>query len=261
MICHTKSASLHQRLKANTTAWHSRLDSTPALRQLIRPELTLEQYVAALRGLMLAHSEVERWLQQITDVYADVCPDDLPAYRPRVPALTADLARLATRIARTSSASDTISSGEAVRQSSSHRSPPLPVERIQLEQQAVPTAAEVCRARSRDEARAHYIGIRYVLEGATQGGKMISKRITTQLPQLQAEEAFAYWRLLDAASAGWTALSQSLARPPQHSSELAAMTAGAEAVYRCFIDAFRPTDPTAREDKAPPQPSSPLRQS
>lgn len=233
-------ASLHQQLKAATSNWHSRLDSTPALRQLIRPDLTLEQYLEALHGLMLAHTEVEQWLQQMTDACMDVCPHELPPYRPRVPALAADLTRLATRTAPWTSPSVVRPSSEASRQSNTNRSPPLPVEGVQLAQQAVPTTAEVSKAPSLDEARAHYLGIRYVLEGASQGGKMISTRVATQLPQLQAEEAFAYWTLLDAASDDWTALSQNLARAPQHSGELAAMTAGAEAVYRCFVDAFMP---------------------
>ncbi|WP_200241122.1 biliverdin-producing heme oxygenase [Lamprobacter modestohalophilus] len=230
-------SSLHQRLKANTTAWHSRLDSTPGLRQLIRPELTLTQYVAALQGLLDAHRRVEHQLQQLADDHPGICPNGLPAYRPRVPALLSDLSRLASKTDPTRTSTSTtapISAPPAI------RSAPEPAQ-----SQQSPTASALASAHSVVLAQARYLGMRYVLEGATQGGKMISARVTAQLPQLLTEQACAYWTLLDAASTDWTALARSLARPAEDAAELAAITAGAVHAYQCFLDTFDPsTNPT-----------------
>jgi len=199
----TPSISIHQQLKAKTAAWHGKLDSTPALRQLIRPELTLAQYVAALQGLLAAHGKVEQQLRQLADSAPGICPAELPAYRPRLPALRADLSRLGA-------------SGAAP------KAPRQP-----------PTA-------SVSQARAHYIGIRYVLEGASQGGKMLSTRISAQLPRLITQGAFSYWTELEAASADWAALSQYLARPATDTEALAAIINGAEIAYQGFIETFQP---------------------
>ncbi|MCF7995893.1 MAG: biliverdin-producing heme oxygenase [Chromatiaceae bacterium] len=233
----TQDTSLHQRLKANTKAWHSRLDSTPGLRQLIHPELTLTQYVAALQGLLEAHRAAEQQLQQLANSHPGVCSDGLPAYRPRVPALLSDLSRLASK-------TDPTRTTAPISASSAIRSAPEP-EPAQSQQS--PTASALASAHSVVQAQARYLGMRYVLEGATQGGKMISARVTAQLPQLLTEQACAYWTLLDAASADWTALARSLARPAEDDKELAAITAGAVQAYHCFLDAFGPS--------APPKPS------
>ncbi|WP_201218655.1 biliverdin-producing heme oxygenase [Halochromatium roseum] len=235
----TQDTSLHQRLKANTRAWHSRLDSTPGLRQLIHPELTLTQYVAALRGLLEAHRAAEHQLQQLANRHPGVCSDGLPAYRPRVPALLSDLSRLASKTIPTSTTAP-ISASSAIR--SAPKPAPEPAQ-----SQPSPTASALASAHSVVQAQARYLGMRYVLEGATQGGKMISARVTAQLPQLLTEQACAYWTLLDAASADWTALARSLARPAEDDKELAAITAGAVQAYHCFLDVFDPS--------APPKPS------
>lgn len=222
----TQDTNLHQRLKANTKAWHSRLDSTPGLRQLIHPGLTLTRYVAVLQGLLEAHRAAEHQLQQLANSHPGVCPDGLPAYRPRVPALLSDLSRLASKTDPTRTTAP-ISAPPAI------RSAPEPAQ-----SQQSPTASALASAHSVVQAQARYLGMRYVLEGATQGGKMISARVTAQLPQLLTEQACAYWTLLDAASADWTALARSLARPAEDDKELAAITAGAVQAYQCFLDIF-----------------------
>lgn len=196
------SISIHQQLKANTAVWHSKLDSTAVLRQLIRPELTLAQYVAALQGLLAAHSKVEHQLQQLAASAPEVCPAGLPAYRPRLPALRADLIRLGA------------------------------IGEIPKAPRQLPTASVT-------QARAHYIGIRYVLEGASQGGKMLSTRISAQLPQLITQGAFSYWTQLEAASDDWTALSHYLAQPATNTEALTAIITGAETAYQGFIETFQ----------------------
>ncbi|MEA3640527.1 MAG: biliverdin-producing heme oxygenase [Lamprobacter sp.] len=270
----TQDTSLHQLLKANTTAWHSRLDSTPGLRQLIRPELTLAQYVTALQGLLDAHRRVEHQLQQLVEDHPGICPNLLPVYRSRVPALLSDLSRLASKTAPTSTPSqisepssiqpepetggDAAANAErspmAANQSGHQSHLPYPYQPAQSQQsRQSPTASALTGAGSAAQAQAHYLGIRYVLEGATQGGKMISAQVTVQLPRLHAEQAVAYWTLLDAASADWTALAHLLARPAKDAEEVAAISAGAVHAYQCFLDTFDPS-PTH-------QPSRSFRQS
>jgi heme oxygenase len=226
--------SLHQLLKAHTSHKHAELDSTAALRRLIRPGLTLAQYAEALQGLLHGHCEVELQLlmlaEQVTPsgTEASLSPGALPnsealpssealsSYRPRVPALRADLNRLASLL----------DGAKTVFLRQDHSPPKSP------NRPGTPSSSSAA------EVRAGYLGIRYVLEGATQGGQLIWTRVSAQLPELIAADAIAYWTLLEDARADWSELTKLLARPDNRSEEIDALIAGAEAAYQGFIDSF-----------------------
>lgn len=201
----TARSSAHKMLRKHTARWHSTLDSLPALRILMRPELNLAYYIKALRGLAQAHAQAERRLQSL----AAACPPGLPPYRARLPALQLDLQRLGA------------TATEAPRRPTTNAGP--------IDQPRLSASAT------------SYIGIRYVLEGATQGAAILSAAVAKRLPQLVANGAVNYWEVQQVAAADWDALSQYLARPPQDASELANMTAGAQYAYSCFIDSLSPS--------------------
>jgi heme oxygenase len=159
----------------------------------MRPGLDLASYAAILQRFAAAYARIEPPLLTL----APGKPARLPDYKPRLPALRADLAGLgATAIAP----------GRA------------PLE--------LPPGADTT---------AHYLGMRYVLEGATQGARLISARLEANLPQLRAG-CFAYWRLQREAAADWPALCDCLdqGQPDQAEDLLRA----AEAAFGVFIDAF-----------------------
>ncbi|WP_386114904.1 biliverdin-producing heme oxygenase [Thiohalocapsa marina] len=197
----TACSSAHNLLRKRTASWHSRLDRLPALRVLMRPELSLAAYTRALFGLLQAHAQVERRL----DGLAADCPPGLPPYRPRLPALQLDVQRLG--------ATATAPPLEPLADAHSREQPPLP---------ATP---------------ASYLGVRYVLEGATQGATILSAAVARRLPQLVASGAFNYWELQKTAASDWEALTQHIGAP-RDDRELAALTAGAQYAYGCFIDSL-----------------------
>lgn len=123
-------------------------------------------------------------------------PAGLPAYRPRLPALLDELAGLPESVSRPFS--------------------PLP-----------PPASD---------AGAHYFGMRYVVEGSTQGARLIFAQLEKNLPQ-PAGAGFAYWRVQREAATGWPLFRDCL---DQAGVEPEALVQGAEAAFSVFIDAFVP---------------------
>lgn len=133
---------------------------------------------------------------------APACPPGLPPYRSRLPALHADLAWL-------------------------QAPPPALPERGGAEPAMGPAA---------------YLGMRYVLEGSTQGARVISARLARHLPQA-CEQASAFWRLQACAAADWPALCACLDRPPRDAVEQADILQGARFAFATFIDVFLAAEP------------------
>lgn len=126
----------------------------------------------------------------------------LPPYRPRLPALQADLAALQV-------------------------SPAVTPEPIGPAPALGPGAC---------------LGIRYVLEGSTQGARVIAARLARHLPQ-GCEQAFAFWRFQEIAAAAWPALCACLDRPPRDELEQAGIVQGARFAFDTFIDVFFAAEP------------------
>lgn len=196
---HLPPAGLHALIKQRTGDLHRRLDSAPALLALMRPGLDLPLYTRILQRFAAAYACIEPLLYALESNR----PAQMSVYRPRLPALQADLARLP----------DTAPMPEL---------PPLSLP---------PTA----------DAAAHYLGMRYVLEGSTQGARLISARLEQNLPQLR-EQAFNYWLLQREAAAEWPTFSHCL---DQAAIGAEPLSRGAKIAFSAFLDAFLSPDPSA----------------
>lgn len=196
---HLPPPGQHALIKQRTGDLHRRLDSAPALLALMRPGLDLPLYASILQRFAAAYARIEPLLHALESN----SPAQLPAYRPRLPALQADLTRLPDAA-------------------------PVP----ELPPLSLPSAAD---------AAAHYLGMRYVLEGSTQGALLISARLEKNLPQLR-KQAFNYWQLQREAAAEWPAFSRCL---DQAAVAAEPLSRGAEAVFFAFLDAFLTPGPSA----------------
>lgn len=187
-------------LRQHTRELHHELDHASSLCAMLRPGLTLEGYAAILRRYVAFYERTEPLLQRLEGYR----PSALPAYRPRLAALQADLSRLPKT--PPAAASET----------------PLPSPK--------PETARGC-----------YLGIRYVLEGSTQGAQVIAAQLARHLPQLTGE-CFAFWSLQREAAVDWQALAAMLAAPPRNREEGEAAVAAASAVFALLIELFLPAD-------------------
>lgn len=124
-------------------------------------------------------------------------PTALPAYQPRLPALREDIEQLARH---------------------------------------VPGAACETAAPSWHDGVSAYLGIRYVLEGATQGARFITARLQKYCPQV-LEKSQSYWDHQAHMSHHWHVLLEYL-RTEQRHIEPGALLQGADATFNHFIQVF-----------------------
>jgi len=190
--------SVRQLLKRHTVLLHHKLDSSPALSSLLKPALSLSDYCRTLNGYALAYESLE----------GDHGPLEMtrglgqvPAYTPRLPALIHDLDALHqwTNIPRGLQALD------------------LKRFRICTEWQ--------------------YWGARYVLEGATQGSRIIASQLKEHLPQL-VPRAFAFWELQLQLAQEWTVLCDHLAQSVPKGNAKQQLLDGAHIAFDTFINCF-----------------------
>lgn len=147
--------SMHSVLKHETSQLHQKLDSLPNLRALLQPTLSMAEYCRILIAYAQAHYHVE---QHLTQTEKTITLDALPCYAPRLPSLCNDLRSLA-----------------------------MPID-LQLSETLMTSQL------TRHQGMFHYIGLRYVLEGASQGSKFIATRLEKNLPLL-ASQAFSFWNM------------------------------------------------------------------
>lgn len=208
---------LHAALRAGTDALHRRLDGHAWQRAVLQPGLTLDVYAAYLASHAVAYERCEPDIAALEDWR----PDGLPPYEPRIPALRADLASIEAIIG--------------------HRVEP-PAGGDDLVMNGVSTGranGPAGGADDDDDARrlGRYLGVRYVLDGATQGGFVIAARLTSFLPTL-ADGPFAFWDRLAAEASTWDRLKQVLAtRAPDDDVAEAALPAAQE-TFTVFLKAF-----------------------
>lgn len=88
-----------------------------------------------------------------------------------------------------------------------------------------------------DMEAAHYLGMRYVLDGSTQGARVIAGRLAQHLTTPVAGQ-FAFWQRQREAAEEWPSLLAHLADLPVSGREADAMLAAATAVFTVFIAAF-----------------------
>ncbi len=197
--------SLHALLAQRTRPLHHTLDHTPALAALLRPGLTHDAYLRSLRGLAQAHARVEPALLALT---TETSALGLTPYRPRLPALQADLQALGADPVQCAAPAD------------AH-----PGSRTQ--------GPQSLRDESTDGS-ARALGLRYVLDGASQGARILAPAIARALPTLP-DQAFSYWRLQSQVAQDWPALRAALALPADPPTHAASLDAACWA-FQQFID-------------------------
>ncbi len=208
---------LRTALRKATAELHHRLDRAPDQRALLASDLTLARYAIAMSHHHRALTICEASLAAL----ASSCPTGVPPYRPRLPALTADLAAL---------------------KAPQHRVTRRDAGDVPMDDPAPTMNAAVARGR--------YLGTRYVLEGSTQGAAMIAKRLEQHLPDL-GERAFDYWRVQAEEAPAWKTLAATLATLPAYGPVASAAIAGARDTFGAFLNAF---DLEAPEPRRPHEP-------
>jgi heme oxygenase len=190
--------SVRQLLKRYTAFLHDKLDRSPALSSLLKPAISLPDYCRTLNGYALAYESLEGDHGSLETTLA---LGHVPAYTPRLPALIHDLNALGqwTNIPR------------------------------------VVQALDQKRCRIRTEWQ--YWGTRYVLEGATQGSKIIASKLLKHLPQL-VPRAFAFWELQLRLAHEWTALCDHLAQSVPRGDAKQQLLDGAHTAFDIFGSCF-----------------------
>lgn len=99
-------------------------------------------------------------------------------------------------------------------------------------------AAPCCRP-AQLELRSPFalVGARYVLDGSSQGARILWSRLRTHLPQLESMDAHRYWQVQENAGERWGALCRSLncTVEPTHADEA---VLGAKATFGLFRACF-----------------------
>lgn len=199
--------TLLRQLQQHTRPLHRQLDGLTRIRALLDPALQLPQYLQIMTIHAAAYAPLEAAIARLEVAYG---PGPLPPYAPRLPALVRDLRRLRSVSRPVPEPPD---APEAVRLGHMHSSP-------------------------------HYLGLRYVLEGATQGSRVIAPLLRANLPQI-VPEAFDFWRGQRVLAMGWPAFCKALERTALRAEGQRQVLEGASCAFLTFIAGFtgpRPID-------------------
>ncbi|MEP6605829.1 MAG: biliverdin-producing heme oxygenase [Nitrosospira sp.] len=164
---------MHTVLKGGTAHLHARLDALPNIKALMNPRYSSVSYCLALKAYARAHQHIE---QKLINVERFLSLDNLPKYIPRLPSLFHDLSCLAPN--------------DDPQQYKIY-SVTVPIEAFQM---------------------SHYIGLRYVIEGASQGSKIIARHLEKNLPHLTAQ-AFSFWKVQLEAAEQWPIFCEYISHP------------------------------------------------
>ena len=197
----TVAPDLRSALRAATHALHRRLDHAPEQRALLAPELRVEHYL----GIMTRHRRALAESEAVLSALEHARPSALPAYRPRLDALDADIVRLQGGTHAHAGSEAPTSGSDGVLDA--------------------------------DVATGRYLGTRYVLEGSTQGAAAIARRLEHHLPALR-RDAFAYWDLQADETERWHALANLLAALPASDRRARAAIDAARDAFGAFLRAF-----------------------
>ena len=195
---------LRAALRHATAELHRHLDRAPDQGALLAPDITLGRYATIMEKHLHALAIAEAALASLEHAR----PSALPPYRPRLPALEADIAALAAQ-------------GHSTTRPGTHVAP----------------SAEAAPAMDGVLACGRYLGTRYVLEGSTRGAAAIAPRLALHLPTLSAN-AFDFWRLQAEEAPAWQALALTLAALPARGDLASAAIAAARDTFVVFLRAF-----------------------
>lgn len=216
------AADLRDALRRATKDLHQQLDQAPEQRALLQPDLTVERYGTILHMHRHALTISEASLAALELAR----PDDLAPYRSRLPAIEAELAALA--------ALSTLAPTWAPNQTPTRLEPAAP-----------PVALRpVGAAPDTDPALAlgAYLGVRYVLEGSTQGAAVILRRLLRNLPEW-GTHAFGFWRVQADEAPAWRALAEKLATLAARGPLAESATTAARGTFEVYLRAFGVTAP------------------
>lgn len=164
----SQAMSIHQLLRGTTAAAHAHIEKNTLLARLLAADLELTEYADILLGLQRFYCNFEAHLEAENGVH-----DDLAGYqyRSRLPLLNHDLFQLSNMLPSTHALNTNFIATTATDLSLQYSLPSLTSPSQQL-------------------------GALYVIEGSSQGGKMISKRVTHKFPNAANITAyFNYWQL------------------------------------------------------------------
>lgn len=205
---HVSQQSLTEWLRETTRERHNELDSSPVLRELLRPGLSIERYYHVMQAMWQAHDLAEHYL----NLCSAGCPVELSPYVSRCSALEHDLHTL-QRLVNTTNAPILSSMPKK--------------KRVKIQD----------KNDTKDDIKSYYLGLRYVLEGATLGSRVIATQLSKNCPDIK-DNCFEYWQLQSSLANNWHAICDTLNRN-QHQLTTAAVHNGADKAYYCFLNVFR----------------------
>lgn len=238
------AADLRDALRRATKDLHQQLDQAPEQRALLQPGLTVERYGTILHMHLHALTISEASLAALELAR----PDDLAPYRSRLPALEAELAALAalSTLAPTWAPTWATSHGAGPSLGTTPTSTWAPNQTATRLEPTVPPVAlrPVGAAPDTDPALAlgTYLGVRYVLEGSTQGAAVILRRLLRNLSEW-GTHAFGFWRVQADEAPAWQALAEKLATLPARGPLAESATTAARGTFEVYLRAFGVTAP------------------
>lgn len=190
---------MHAALKQETAHLHRRLNTLPNARVLVTSRIDPSSYGAILLAFAKAYSHLEDAIIQLEE---KVDLGIVQKYTPRLVAIRHDITSLHKSVALNYGRRDAVVSGGAP---------------------------------AHDLAR--YLGLRYVIDGSTQGGAFIARRLRKTLPEL-TQNAFAFWTVQEEAAACWPGLCETIDRVGSDPEEFAQMLNASRSAFSTFIDCF-----------------------
>lgn len=192
---------MHSVFRSETVRFHRRLNSLPGVRALVLPGLTPSAYLGALTSFAQVHALAEPEVLALEETQN---LGALQGYTPRLPSLCEDLSLLGG---------------------------------LSFAPWRSPGIASVS-----EEARtARYFGLRYVLDGASQGGRHIERRLRKNAPELAAR-AFAFWTVQGRVAAQWPALCDHITELALNSERKLQMVVVAKNMFQMFIECFQASE-------------------
>jgi heme oxygenase len=189
---------MHTALKRETAPLHHKLNTLPNARVLVTPRLRIPDYSRILMAYAKAYEQLE---QVLIPLEREITLGGLPPYTQRLAAIHRDI--------------------EALDEYASRYKPDTRPIRMQFEARTFP----------------HYLGLRYVVDGSTQGGAFIERRLRKNIPEL-ASRAFSLWGVQEKAAAGWPLLCAAIDDVSEKSEQAEEIIDAANAAFQLFIECF-----------------------
>jgi heme oxygenase (biliverdin-IX-beta and delta-forming) len=187
---------MHTVFKDETALFHKRLNLLPNIRILINSNLNASNYIDAMSAFAQAYNFIE---PKLISLERKIQLNNIQAYIPKLPSILNDIE----------------SFGEHA-----------PQQHIKYREYLPPIQIQ--------EA-SHYFGLRYVLDGTSQGGKYIEQRLRKNVPQI-VERAFSFWGVQQATSRQWPFLCESITELAKHDEYRRQMIASAKTAFQVFIN-------------------------